>query len=590
MKINKLVVLHADHYELDSSGVDKISVIKKKIETFETFDWNSVPIKPTLFSHFPMRIENRDTKISLSVTPSATLMLEHLRRMKKKYNTDIQIHVHHERWTNSSLFKHDVNIESDEERFIQYIKFMKSLFIEYELHNENQNWFFVHGCWSLNASDEEMCRIENEIKILYSLGCRGDFTFPSSRKHCSPMYSVPFVVDPLLVGKKCYDGLYHDFVIDKIDKSKFFIFNQPLENTYTSLEHVIEELKQNQFDTVIGKWITGSVEINGVNYIKTHCHSANDKFFLNNDKIFLKKNKSPILLSEYKELLKRLSQYCGNKNIILEFKTISNFYNDLLTDKIEQDIYGNTKREKCPVCYSYNLNNIWKIPLTSVDKITVNGANLNKIPLLNSKKRYSFSKCTDCHSIMLDPYSSAYWDDRNETHHVEKAKNKELWDSYIKRIQDCIGYVKNKDVMADIACGGGQCLTIAKELNLGFKKFIGIDTNKDSIEYIKSLGFIGFVDTVCKPLNFKADFIIFAEAFEHVEDQKSAMNNISDALNKDGILYMTAQALESDLPVRPEESVYVNKSTLEKLLMDRNIEIIQIVLSSGRWKVIGRKT
>lgn len=252
--------------------------------------------------------------------------------------------------------------------------------------------------------------------------------------------------------------------------------------------------------------------------------------------------------------------------------------------------YGNTNRDACPICNSKELSNIWKIPLTTIPgKIIVNDANLNKIPLLNSDTIYSFSQCTECKSILLDPYSSSYWDDRSDTHHADKAIKRELWGSYTERIMNCVKYLNNKETIADVACGGGQCLTVAKEANLGFKNYIGIDIRSDSANYVTSIGFTGITGDVCKSLNFKADFIIFAEAFEHVQNQNIAISNISKALNKDGILYLTAQALEANLPVRPEESVYVNKEALTALLNSFDIEIIEAKLLSGRWKVIARK-
>lgn len=253
-------------------------------------------------------------------------------------------------------------------------------------------------------------------------------------------------------------------------------------------------------------------------------------------------------------------------------------------------IYGDTKRDTCPICTSTTLTNIWKIPLTTLSqKIIVNDASLNKIPLLNSKIIYSFSKCEDCGSVLLDPYASSYWDDRSDTHHADKARKRELWGSYTERVLACTKYLIKKETIADVACGGGQCLTVAKELNLGFKNYIGVDIRSDSANYVTSIGFIGITGNVCKTLDFNADFIIFAEAFEHVQDQNVAICNISKALNKDGILYLTAQSLEANLPVRPEESVYVNKEALTALLNRYGLEILEAKLLSGRWKVIAKK-
>ena len=110
-------------------------------------------------------------------------------------------------------------------------------------------------------------------------------------------------------------------------------------------------------------------------------------------------------------------------------------------------IFGDVKREKCSVCHGKELENVWKIPLSNIEKISVNGANLSRIPLLNSEMIYHFSKCKNCNSILLDPFLSSYWDDRRELHHVNKAKNRESWDSYVGRIEQCLPYIKKKNTI-----------------------------------------------------------------------------------------------------------------------------------------------
>lgn len=49
-------------------------------------------------------------------------------------------------------------------------------------------WAFIHGNWCLaNARrDGRWCGVDDEMELLYELGCYGDFTFPSAPDQCQP--------------------------------------------------------------------------------------------------------------------------------------------------------------------------------------------------------------------------------------------------------------------------------------------------------------------------------------------------------------------------------------------------------------------
>jgi len=256
-------------------------------------------------------------------------------------------------------------------------------------------------------------------------------------------------------------------------------------------------------------------------------------------------------------------------------------------------IHGDTKRTYCPVCLGISFENVWKIPLTKMkDSIIVNGAKLNKLPFLNSDTVYHFSKCDCCSSIFLNPFSSKYWEDRGSTYHRDKAISKREWSSYTAKSNLIASYVKNFGVIVDIACGGGQILSTMKEQGHKWNRMVGVEINKVAVEYINELGFEGIRGNVCERFdidNESVDCVVFSEAFEHVQSQYYALAQVSRILKSGGILYMTAQALEANLPVRPEESVYVTKDTLEELFNKLNLKFMDIQLSAGRWKLIACK-
>ena len=49
-------------------------------------------------------------------------------------------------------------------------------------------WAFIHGNWCLaNARrDGQMCGVDDELPLLYELGCYADFTFPAARDESQP--------------------------------------------------------------------------------------------------------------------------------------------------------------------------------------------------------------------------------------------------------------------------------------------------------------------------------------------------------------------------------------------------------------------
>ena len=49
-------------------------------------------------------------------------------------------------------------------------------------------WAFIHGNWCLaNARrDGRWCGVDDEMELLYELGCYADFTFPSAPDQCQP--------------------------------------------------------------------------------------------------------------------------------------------------------------------------------------------------------------------------------------------------------------------------------------------------------------------------------------------------------------------------------------------------------------------
>ena len=255
--------------------------------------------------------------------------------------------------------------------------------------------------------------------------------------------------------------------------------------------------------------------------------------------------------------------------------------------------FGDVSRTACPLCESVNFHNVWKIPFTRIAGGVVNRVKLLQVPLLSSTMVYSYSQCKDCGTIFLDPYSGTYWDNRNIDHHPKKARERQEWSNYQQRVQYLLNVpILQYNTVVDIATGGCQCLTVMKEMGIPWKRMIATDIQQPSVDYANELGYEGYQHDICKdPLicENEANYVIFAEAFEHVQSPLIAMQNIAKMLAPDGYVYFTATATEGNLPVRPGEDIMVTEKALIQMLLKCGLTMIMRKFSSERWLVVAQK-
>lgn len=257
-------------------------------------------------------------------------------------------------------------------------------------------------------------------------------------------------------------------------------------------------------------------------------------------------------------------------------------------------IYGNTKADSCPVCGCKDFCNLWKIPFSDVTKGNLGKIPLRKVPLLNSEDLYCYSQCAICDTIFLDPCSSSYWDNRDNDHHVKKAIARTGWPSYTQRVYKLLNVpIIKYDTVIDVAAGGCQCLTVMKELEIPWKHMIATDIRTSTIEYAEKLGFEAYLHDICKdgPLITKGSitYVIFAEAFEHVQSPLVAMQNIAKMLAVDGYTFFTATSTEGCLPIRPGENIMTNLKAIMMLLKQCNLHLVWKEFASQRWLIIAQK-
>jgi hypothetical protein len=205
---------------------------------------------------------------------------------------DVQVHIHHEYYTATKAhtdpeaiewFASSLGRSLDESRLELAIRLNREI-IAREMGRATTRWFFVHGHWALNASDDSSCTIVNEIDVLMRNGCRGDFTFPAGRQHVNPRIKVPYLCRPF--GEpKGYDNREAEPEIAcgsaAVAARKFFIWSSKATSLQCSLDYMSESCRRQIENTEKAalELIENSYRADGRLYIKTHAHSVHPHYF-----------------------------------------------------------------------------------------------------------------------------------------------------------------------------------------------------------------------------------------------------------------------------------------------------------------------
>lgn len=205
---------------------------------------------------------------------------------------DIQLHIHHEYYTATKghtdpeaikWFASPLGRSLDERRLELAIRLNREI-VARETGRNAARWFFVHGHWALNASDESSCTITNEIDILLRNGCLGDFTFPAGRQHVNPRIKVPYLCRPF-DEPKGYDrpGAEPEIACGNAAAaaSKFFIWASPASSVQCSLDYMAESSRRQIENTekAARDLIDNAYVTDRRLFIKTHAHSVHSYYF-----------------------------------------------------------------------------------------------------------------------------------------------------------------------------------------------------------------------------------------------------------------------------------------------------------------------
>ncbi len=199
---------------------------------------------------------------------------------------DLQVHIHHEYFTyNDSARDPETFAYLQTPRGRAFDNARLELCVRLGLDTlredaglELARWFFIHGHWALNASDPHECTIVREIEILRRNGCLGDFTQPAGRTHVDSRIEVPYLVDPV-ASPKGYDSPDANPVqaagAGDAAARRFFIWASATTHRSCSIDtyssFVQQRIKTPRVTAL--EHARAGVVIDGVLYLKTHCHS-----------------------------------------------------------------------------------------------------------------------------------------------------------------------------------------------------------------------------------------------------------------------------------------------------------------------------
>jgi hypothetical protein len=303
-EVREVVYFHADHFEPWAGRTDDQRW--RGLERFrDSSRRNRFAQRLTLFytprlMHLPADragpddYRNGDDPVAFRRLPQEFLdrCRELVRPLEAEVGHQFQIHVHHEGWTRTSVEHGELSAlvnasgsaDSDSRRLEYYLKLCKET-LQAEIGRPFDKWAFVHGNWSLNASDPRSCQIEDEIALMMRLGCYGDFTFPAGQPHCDPtVLQAPYTCWPH-VGVKSYDRPQAEALpltrgANHLSQGRFLIWNSPIKATHSSLDFFHEPNARllAEREALVATWLRQGVVIDGRLYIKTHAHSMNTKY------------------------------------------------------------------------------------------------------------------------------------------------------------------------------------------------------------------------------------------------------------------------------------------------------------------------
>jgi hypothetical protein len=308
MDVASLVYFHTDHFEpwravgdAPAVGPEVVDAIGDFCRVTERIDFArrlTLFYKPHL--NYALRVGDELTRADPRDLVGFLGRTEHeercgreaMREVATASAHDIQLHIHHEYYTATTAhtnpeavawFAAPLGRALDRQRLELAIGLNRAI-IARETGRTTERWFFIHGHWALNGSDDTSCTITDEIDILLRNGCRGDFTFPAGRPHVNPRIALPYLCRPF-DAPKGYDRPEAEpeiaFGNAAAAAAKFFVWSSPASNLQCSIDYMSASSRRQIDDTgKAARELIDNAYVAGRRlFIKTHAHSMHSYYF-----------------------------------------------------------------------------------------------------------------------------------------------------------------------------------------------------------------------------------------------------------------------------------------------------------------------
>lgn len=270
----------------------------------------------------------------------------------------------------------------------------------------------------------------------------------------------------------------------------------------------------------------------------------------------------------------------------------------------ESRMHGNVYKIACPVCTSSEIENVWKIPMTTIDPPAVLfGGYFNQVPTLKSPfVVYGFDYCRECQSVFLNPDSPRqnqidYY--KRSTHYVQKMENKDEWRGYVERYEMIKRFLPERaETFIDAACGLGQLALLARDdKSMKWRRLAALELSSAYVKHLTDNGIEAYefdIDHDSIDTHFEEnsiDFVAFFEAFEHVSAPLSALKKLIWTLRPGGRIFFSAQRYGNDcsLPIRPGEPIYVGEKFIEEMEDRLDCDSVEVIRIGSRFFVVLEK-
>ncbi|MGH6980391.1 MAG: hypothetical protein ACREFC_04220, partial [Stellaceae bacterium] len=259
---------------------------------------------------------------------------------------EIQLHIHHEYYTATKSHTEPAAVEwfagphghrLDAARLELAIRLNREI-IARETGRFPDRWFFIHGQWGLNGSDDSSCTITDEIDVLMRNGCLGDFTFPAGRPAVNPRIQAPYFCLPF-DAPKGYDRAEAEPEIAAGNSAaalrKFFVWACAASSLQCSLDYMSASSRKHLENTekAARSLIEGSYRAGRSLFVKTHAHSMHSFYFEN--------ARLPVFPHQYpatQTLFSVIFDAAARAGVDVRFATAAEAYASLIGDQAKPQI------------------------------------------------------------------------------------------------------------------------------------------------------------------------------------------------------------------------------------------------------------